>query len=114
MKRILEGFSLKTKTKEAKNINEVSAISLHESLSCIIDEDETDSVDLEMDTRQFTLDVIPDNIKDNFFILVKFPKNKSVVYCIEKVMSDFSRTEFKVSYLIKKPRLLWTFVFPNV
>lgn len=43
-----------------------------------------------MDTRQLTLDVIPDNIKDSSFILVMFPKKKSVFYHVVKVMSHYN------------------------
>lgn len=118
MKRILEDLNLKIKNKKAKNTDsdgsesEESDISLHESSTSIIDEDETDCDNFK--TGAMTIDVIPDNIKDGSFILVKFPKKKSIVYYVGKVMSHYNQTEFKVSYLRKKPGLSWTFVFPNV
>lgn len=61
-----------------------------------------------------TVDVIPENIKDGSFVLVRFPKKKSIIYYVGKVESHYSKTEFKISYLRKKSGYSWTFVFPNV
>lgn len=115
-KRVLKDLNSKIKNKKAKNTesddseHDGSDISFQESSTSIIDEDETDCDNFE-DT---SIDVIPDNIKDSSFILVRFPKKKSVVYYVGKVMSHYSRTEYKVSYLRKKPESSWTFVFPNI
>ncbi|KAL3288802.1 hypothetical protein HHI36_003235 [Cryptolaemus montrouzieri] len=83
IKYILEDSNLKIKNKKAKNTDsdgsesEESDISLHESSTSIIDEDETDCDNFE--TGAMAIDVIPDNSKDGSFILVKFPKKKSIV-----------------------------------
>ncbi|KAK4880510.1 hypothetical protein RN001_008656 [Aquatica leii] len=90
MKRVLVDLNLKTKNKKAKNKEsdaleyEGSDISLYESSTSIIDEDETDCKNLEMDTTE----VIPDDIKDNSFILVNFPKKKSNKLVYEQKVSD--------------------------
>ncbi|KAL3275035.1 hypothetical protein HHI36_019807, partial [Cryptolaemus montrouzieri] len=116
MKRFLEDLNLKIKNKKAKNgdndgsKSEESDISLHESSTSIIDGDETDCDNFE--TGAMTIDVIPDNIKDGSLILVKFPKKKSIVYYVGKLMRHYNQTEIKVSYQRKKPGL--SFVFPNV
>lgn len=57
----------------------------------------------------------PEKINDNCFVLVKFAKKKSIVYYVAKVISHYSKTEFKVSYLRKKPGLSCVLcVFPNI
>lgn len=120
MKRSLADFNLKTKNKKAKTKEsdesdcDGSDISFQESSTSITDEDETEHENCEMNRSQLTVDVIPENIKDGSFILVRFPKKKSIVYYVGKVIGHYSQTEFKVSYLRKKPGCSWTFVFPNV
>ncbi|KAG5875382.1 hypothetical protein JTB14_023356 [Gonioctena quinquepunctata] len=120
MKRSLADFNSKTKNKKAKNTGsdesdcDGSDISFQESSTSITDEDETEQENFEMNRSQLTVDVIPENIKDGSFILVRFPKKKSIIYYVGKVVGHYSQTEFKVSYLRKKPGFSWTFVFPNV
>ncbi|KAG5874217.1 hypothetical protein JTB14_019192 [Gonioctena quinquepunctata] len=120
MKRSLANFNSKTKNKKAKNTGsdesdcDGSDISFQESSTSITDEDETEQENFEMNRSQLTVDVIPENIEDGSFILVRFPKKKSIIYYVGKVVSHYSQTEFKVSYLRKKPGFSWTFVFPNV
>lgn len=100
---------------KAKNIEsddsecEGSDITLHESSTSLLDEADSD-----FDNMDMNIDQIPENIKDNSFILVQFAKKKSLVYYVGKIISHYSRTEFQVSYLRKKPGSSWTFVFPNV
>lgn len=67
-----------------------------------------------MNRRQITVDVIPENIKEGSFILVRFPKKKNIIYYVGKVVGHYSQTEFNVSYLRKKPGFSWTFVFPII
>lgn len=57
--------------------------------------------------------ILPEKIKDGEFILIKFAKKKSVVHYVGRVISHYSLTEYKVSFLRKKPGS-WTFVFPNI
>ncbi|CAF4937022.1 unnamed protein product [Pieris macdunnoughi] len=115
LKRSLDDFNLKVKNKKAKNTrSDGSDISFQESLTSITDENETDHENFEMNRSHVTVDVIPENIKDGSFILVRFPKKKSIVYYVGKVVSHYSQSEFKVSYLRKKPGFARTFVFPNV
>ncbi|KAG5887166.1 hypothetical protein JTB14_002521 [Gonioctena quinquepunctata] len=120
MKRSLADFNLKTKNKKAKNTEsdesdcDGSDISFQESSTSIIDEDETEHENFEMNRSQLTVDVLPENIEDGSFILVRFPMKKSIIYYVGKVVGHYSQTEFKVSYLRKKPGFSWTFVFPNV
>ncbi|KAF9818171.1 hypothetical protein SFRURICE_003912, partial [Spodoptera frugiperda] len=120
MKRSLADFNLKTKNKKAKTKEsdesdcDGSDISFQESSTSITDEDETEHENFDMNRSQLTVDVIPENIKDGSFILVRFPKNKGIIYYVGKVIGHYSQTEFKVSYLRKKPGCSWTFVFPNV
>ncbi|XP_046972441.1 uncharacterized protein LOC124539186 [Vanessa cardui] len=120
MKRSLVGFNLKTKNKKVKNTksqesdSDGSDISFQESSTSVIDEDENEHENFEINNSQLTVDVIPENIKDGSFVLVKFPKKKSIIYYVGKVVSHYSKTEFKISYLRKKPGYSWTFVFPNV
>lgn len=119
MKRSLVDFNLKEK-KKAKVLEsnesdcDGSDISFQESSTSTIDEDETEHENFEMNRSQLTVDVIPENIKDGSFILVRFPKKKSIIYYVGKVVSHYSETEFKISYLRKKPGYSWTFIFPNV
>lgn len=75
---------------------------------------DTDEDDCDESQVEITIDVRPEYIKDNCFILVKFEKKSSVVYYVGKVISHYSSTEFKVSYLRKKPGSSWSFVFPNI
>lgn len=120
MKRSLADFNLKTKNKKAKTKEsdesdcDGSDISFQENSTSITDEDETEHENFDMNRSQLTVDVIPENIKDGSFILVRFPKKKSIIYYVGKVIGHYSQTEFKVSYLRKKPGCSWTFVFPNV
>lgn len=116
-KRALLDLNVKTKKKKAKKVeiddsgSEGSEISLHESSTSLIDNEETDCEEFEISTSGT---VTTENIKDNCFILVKFDKKGAVVYYVGKVIRHYSSTEFKVSYLRKKPGSSWSFVFPNV
>ncbi|KAF5270467.1 hypothetical protein FQA39_LY08345 [Lamprigera yunnana] len=86
--------------------SEESQISLQESSTSLLDF----KTDEDYDTN---IDVTPENIKDNCFILVKFLMKTSIVYYMEKVLRHYSPTELKVSYLCKNPGC-WSFVFPDV
>ncbi|KAG5898991.1 hypothetical protein JTB14_001517 [Gonioctena quinquepunctata] len=83
---------------------------MQESSSSPLDFDESDE-----DTNCCdAINVRPENIRDDCFILVKFEKKTSVVYHVRKVFSHYSSTELKVSYLRKKLGSSWSFVFPDV
>ncbi|KAG5866584.1 hypothetical protein JTB14_008158 [Gonioctena quinquepunctata] len=117
MKRSLADFNLKTKNKKAKNTEsdesdcDGSDISFQESSTSITDEDETEQENFEMNRSQLTVDVIPENIKDGSFILVRFPKKKSIIYYVGKVVGHYSQMNLK--YLIKKEaRLFVDICFP--
>ncbi|CAH2217308.1 jg2842 [Pararge aegeria aegeria] len=75
MKLSLADFNLKTKNKKAKNTDSDESdcdgpdISFQESSTSITDEDETEHEYFEMNRSQLTVDVIPENIKDDSFIL---------------------------------------------
>ncbi|CAH2084120.1 unnamed protein product [Euphydryas editha] len=86
-----------------------SQISLRESSFSPLDLDEDDHED---DFNK-KFDATPKNIKDNSFILVKFPKKTCIIYYVGKVLCHYSPKELKVSYLRKKPGS-WSFVFPDV
>lgn len=114
MKRILKiaapSKAKKSKKKEESSENEsdISEVSFQESSSSIIDHSDDN------EAEDFDATVRPEKITDNSFILVKFAKNKSIVYYVAKVISHYSKTEFKVSYLRKKAGKSWSFVFPNI
>ena len=77
---------------------------------------ETISFKFALDDRSINnkLNVTPEKIKDNCYVLVKFEKKTSVVYYVGKVLSHYSDTEMKISYLRKKPGLSWSFFFPDI
>ncbi|XP_039759705.1 uncharacterized protein LOC120633562 [Pararge aegeria] len=119
VKRSLKELNSRQKKKKPKQIEsdedseetEGSQFSLRESSTSPIDF-ETDE---ETDDRSINdnLNVTPEKIKDNCFLLVKFAKKTSVVYYIGKVLSHYSPTELKISYLRKKPGS-WSFFFPDI
>lgn len=120
VKRSLKELNSRQKKKKAKQIesdedseeSEGSQFSLRESSTSPIDF-ETDE---ETDDRSIhnNLNVTPEKIKDDCFVLVKFEKKTSVVYYVGKVLSHYSGTELKISYLRKKPGSSWSFFFPVI
>lgn len=56
--------------------------------------------------------VLAENIEEKSFVLVKFEKKKSVIYYVGQVLLKYSSSEYKVSFLRKKPNA-WRFVFPT-
>lgn len=118
MKRVLPDLNSKPKNKKKirkvesdDSESEGSQISFQESSTSSFDFDESDESN-EDTSRCDTIDITSENIKENSFILVKFEK-KTPVYYVGKVLSCYSRREFRVSYLRKKPGS-WSFVFPDI
>lgn len=120
MKRNLKEINSRPKKKKAKKKIESDEDSEEsEGSQFSLRESSTSPVDLEMDEetddRSINYNsVTPEKIKDNCYVLVKFEKKTSVVYYVGKVLSHFSNTEMKISYLRKKPGLSWSFFFPDV
>ncbi|CAB3235439.1 unnamed protein product [Arctia plantaginis] len=56
--------------------------------------------------------VLTEFVKEKRFILVKFEKKKSVKHYVGQVITKYSPTEYKISFLRKNPGG-WKFVFPN-
>ena len=83
MKRALKDKNSKPKMKKAKKLEKYDSESEDSEIKAI--------------------DISAKNIKDNCFLLVKFERKTSVLHYVGKVISHYSGTEFKVSYLRKKP-----------
>lgn len=81
-------------------------VSLRES-SCSPTEEMSEESDFQDETP-----VISVNIKEGCFVLVKFAKKTSVLYYVGQVLKKYSPTEYKVSFLRKKPGTS-KFVFPT-
>lgn len=58
-----------------------------------------------------TIDPIinPEMVKENSFVLVKFNKKKCTIYYVGKVLQLYNKTEYRVTYLRKKPDC-WNFI----
>jgi transposase-like protein len=97
----------KKKEESSDSESEKSEVSLQESSTSVLDSSSDENIGEDAA-------VLPETIKDNCFILVKFAKKKSIVYYVAKVINHYSERELKVSYLRKKPGLSWSFVFPNI
>lgn len=97
---------------EDSDESQLSQISFRESSTSPFEQEMDEDAD---DCRSNSnIDVTVENMKDNCFILFKFEKKASVVYYVGKVISHYSPTELKVSYLRKKPGSSWSFIFPAV
>lgn len=71
-----------------------------------ISEESNEESEIDVDAPVTTVD-----IQEGCFVLIKFEKKKSVVHYVAQVMNKYSPTEYKVSFLRKKPGA-WKFVFP--
>lgn len=110
VKRSLKELNSRQKKKKAKKIESDEYTEESEGSQFSLRESSTSPVDLEMDeeTDDRSINdnnVIPEKIKDNCYVLVKFEKKTSVVYYVGKVLSHYSNTDMKISYLRKKPGL---------
>ncbi|KAJ8737586.1 hypothetical protein PYW08_000181 [Mythimna loreyi] len=104
-------YNIKTSTLESRVKKFKEGSQAESSISPI--DFETDE---ETDDRSIhnNLNVTPEKIKDDCFVLVKFEKKTSVVYYVGKVLSHYSGTELKISYLRKKSGSSWSFFFPVI
>lgn len=115
VKRSLKELNSRQKKKKAKKIESDEDSEESEGTQLSLRESSTSSVDLETDEEtddcsiNNNLNVIPEKIKDNCYVLVKFKRKTCVVYYVGKVLSHYSSTELKISYLRKKPGLSWSF-----
>lgn len=62
--------------------------------------------------NEVPVSINPQNITEESFLLIKFEKKKSVTYYVGQVIEKFNSSEFKISFLRKKPGS-WNFVFPT-
>ena len=99
MKRSLKELNSRQKKKKAKKIESNDDSGESEGSQFSLRESSTSPVDLEMDEEtddrsiNNKLNVTPEKIKDNCYVLVKFEKKTSVVYYVGKVLSHYSDTE---------------------
>ena len=109
MKRSLKELNSRQKKKKAKKIESNDDSGESEGSQFSLRESSTSPVDLDLDKKtddlsiNNNLNVTPEKIKDNCYVLVKFEKKTSVVYYVGKVFSHYSDTEMKINYLRKKP-----------
>lgn len=95
VKRSLKELNSRQKKKKAKKIESDEDSEESESSQLSLRKSSTSPVDLEMDEEtedcsiNDNLNVIPEKIKDNCYVLVRFEKNISVVYYVGKVLSLF-------------------------
>ncbi|KAL3270273.1 hypothetical protein HHI36_009326, partial [Cryptolaemus montrouzieri] len=120
VRRSLKELNSRQKKKKAKKIecdedsegSEGSRFSLWESSTSPVDLE----INVETEDRSinYNLNMTTVKINGNCYVLIKFEKETYVVHYIGKVLSHYSSTELKTSYLRKKPGLLWSFFLPDI
>ncbi|CAB3250457.1 unnamed protein product [Arctia plantaginis] len=108
---LISGKDILSKPKRKKQSTDTESedetdMSLRES-SCSPIEEIAEGSDVENETP-----VLTEFVKEKRFILVKFEKKKSVKHYVGQVITKYSPTEYKISFLRKNPGG-WKFVFPN-
>lgn len=111
MKRSLKKLNSRQNKKKARKVESDEDSEESEGSQFSLRESSTSPVDSEMDEEtddssiNNNLNVTPEKIKENCYVLVKFEKKTSVVYYVGKVFCLYSDTEMQISYLRKKPGL---------